>query len=230
MDAIDRVAKQAMNKEQNRQRDFNAGLNRQQEEYSNMASQLAQQQAQTRAAQWGLIQQLQGQAAGTGPSLAQAQLQQATDRNMQQAMAMGVSQRGAGQTAALHNIAGQRAGIGQQMAGDSAMLRLQEQMAAQQQLGGLLGGMYGQDMQGRQFGMGGQTGLSLAQEQLELARRAEQHQDRLGWEQARQGQAGIDYRNSFAGQFGNIMQGVLGVGNMLGSGLEGYAQIKKYGG
>ena len=133
-----------------------------------LGNEAARQQDQARAQQMALINQLQNQASGLGPSLAQAQLQQATDRNMQQAMALGVSQRGAGQGAALHNIANQRAGIGQQMAGDSAMLRLQEQLQARQMLGGLLGGMRGQDIGNMQFGLGNQASLGMQQAGLDL--------------------------------------------------------------
>jgi hypothetical protein len=68
-------------------------------------------------------------ARGTGPSVAQMQLKQGTDRNMQQAAALIGSQRGYN-PGAQRQIATQRAQIGQQMAGDSAMLRLQEQMQA----------------------------------------------------------------------------------------------------
>lgn len=105
------------------------------------------QQDQFRAGQLGLMGQLQDQAAGRGPSLAQMQLQQASDRNMANALALGATQasgtRGAG---ALRAIAGQQAGIGQQLAADSAMMRLQEQQQAQGMLAGLMSGARGQDI------------------------------------------------------------------------------------
>ena len=193
-----------------------------------LGNEAARQQDQARAQQMALINQLQNQASGLGPSLAQAQLQQATDRNMQQAMALGVSQRGAGQGAALHNIANQRAGIGQQMAGDSAMLRLQEQLQARQMLGGLLGGMRGQDIGNMQWGLGNQASLGMQQAGLDLARDNSYRQDRLGWENARQGQAGIDYRNTWGPV--NTILGAIGMGGqMLSGGLEAYGQIKKGG-
>jgi hypothetical protein len=104
-------------------------------------------QDQFRGQQMGLAQQLMGQAQGKGPSIAQAQLQQATDRNMAQAMALGASQnagtRGAG---ALRGIANQQAQIGQQMAADSGLLRLQEQQQAQGLLNQVLAGGRGQDL------------------------------------------------------------------------------------
>ena len=120
-----------------------------------------QPQGQVRDMQMGLIQQLQDQAAGRGPSLAAAQLQQGTDRNIAQAMALSQSQRGAGAAGMLKGIQGQQAGIAQGMAGDAAMLRLSEQMAARQALGKELSGAREQDLgfagmgqQGSQFNVG----------------------------------------------------------------------------
>lgn len=141
-------------------------------------------QNQTRGMQMSLIQQLQDQAAGRGPSLAQMQLQQGTDRNMSQAMALGQSMHGAGAAGMRKGIAGQQAGMAQGMAGDSAMLRLQEQMAARGQLGTELGqtrsadqNFAGMGMQNQQFNAGqmnaGLTGnadraASAAQAQAKL--------------------------------------------------------------
>ncbi len=116
------------------------------------------QDAQSRDMQMQLMQQLQQQAAGTGPSIAQLQLQKGTDQNISQAMALGASQRGAGQAGMMKGIAQQQAQIGQGMANDSAMLRLQEQMQARQALGSGLQGMRsgdqafaGMQQQGNQF-------------------------------------------------------------------------------
>lgn len=114
-----------------------------------------------RAQQMTLIQQLQDQASGVGPSLAQMQFKQASDQNIANAMAMGASQRGAGQAGGLYNVQNQQAGIAQGMAGTSAQLRLQEQMAARNALGGVLGGMRGQDIQ--QAGLAQQGGLQAQQ-------------------------------------------------------------------
>ena len=147
----------------------NAGLGQASQDMTN--------QNQIRGMQMSLIQQLQDQAAGRGPSLAQMQLQQGTDRNISQAMALGQSQRGAGAQGMLKGIQGQQAGIAQGMAGDAAILRLQEQMAAQNALGQQLGGTRGQDaqtaqwtggMQNEQFGR--QAAAAQAQAKLELER------------------------------------------------------------
>ena len=103
---------------------------------------------EARAQQMALMAQLQAQAAGQGPSLAQNQLQRATDQNMQQAMSMGLSSQAQGMNpgSALRAASRARASIQGQSAMDSADLRAKEQFAAQSQLGALLGGMRGQDL------------------------------------------------------------------------------------
>ncbi len=127
---------------------------------------------QTRNMQMSLIQQLQDQANGVGPSLAQMQLQKGTDQNLSNAMALGQSQRGAGAAGMMKGIQTQQAGIAQGMAGDSAMLRLQEQMAARNQLGQSLGQVRGSDDQNAQFYAGQQntTANSNAQRQADAAK------------------------------------------------------------
>ena len=193
-----------------------------------LGNEAARQQDQARAQQMALIKQIQDQAAGRGPSLAQAQLQQANEAAARQAMALGYSQRGAGAAGALKSIREQQAGMTQQNAADSAMLRLQEQLQARQMLGGLLGGMRGQDIGNMQWGLGNQASLGMQQAGLDLARDNSYRQDRLGWENARQGQAGIDYRNTWGPV--NTILGAVGMGGqMLGGGLEAYGQIKKGG-
>ncbi len=84
-----------------------------------------------------VAQQLQQQASGQGPSLAQMQLQQATDRTLNQSLgqiraATGPNAALAGRTGAL--AAAQQMG---QAGNASAQLRLQEQQQAQQALAGI---------------------------------------------------------------------------------------------
>lgn len=155
--------------------------------------------------QTALIQQLQDQAAGRGPSLAQMQLQSATDRNMRQAMALGQSQRGAGAAGAQKSILGQQAQIGQGMANDSAMLRLQEQMAARGALGQQLGQQAGQQQREQEFNATTQQ-FNIAQQQ-ETARRQQQaaiEQAKLEIEAARL-KADQAKQNSPAGMIGGIL-------------------------
>lgn len=110
-----------------------------------------------RDAQMGLLAQLQAQAAGGGPSLAQNQLTQATDANLRQAMALGQAQQGQGVGAAgaLRSIADNQAAIGQNSANQSAQLRAQEQLNAQAGIANVAGGMRQQD----QSGVNNETGL-----------------------------------------------------------------------
>ena len=97
----------------------------------------ASQQAQFRGQQQSLAQQLSAQSRGEGPSVAGMQLKQATDRNLAQQLAMQAGASGANAAAARRQAANQAGVLGQQAAGQSAMLRLQEQQAAQQQLAGV---------------------------------------------------------------------------------------------
>lgn len=131
-----------------------------------------------RAQQMGLAQALQAQMAGQGPSLAQSQLRQATDRNLAQAMAM-QQQRGANPFLAQRNITNAAAMAGQQAAAQSADLRMQEQLAAQQQLGGLTGQMRGADIQAQQ--LKDQAALAYADQQAKAIQNA--MASRQGYEQ-----------------------------------------------
>lgn len=117
-----------------------AGLN------PNASSMDAGPQNQFRDDQRTLATLLAQQANGLGPSLAQNQLQSAGDQNMRQAMALQASQRGPQSAGSFLNIANRQSQIGSQLGQDSANLRLQEQMAARNQLASLLGGARGQDI------------------------------------------------------------------------------------
>lgn len=90
-----------------------------------------------------LIQQLQAQASGTAPSLAEAQLRSAQDRNLAQQLAAAQSQRGGNVAATQRQLAQQQAQAGREVAQDAATARLQERESAQQ----LLGQQIGQEQQ-----------------------------------------------------------------------------------
>jgi len=190
----------------------------------------ASQQAQFRQGQTTLAAQLAAQANGTGPSLAQGQLQRATDQNLGQALAMAQAA-GPNNAGAARQVAYQRGNISQQAAGDSAQLRLQEQMQAQNQLGQVLAGARGQDLglagdnaqlQAQQNALNDQAvraylsmGMTLAQAQAAANQNYEQI--RSG---AFQGAAG----NQIGGK---VVGGVLNAGSAFaggyGSGLGGAA-------
>lgn len=101
-------------------------------------------------------------AAGNGPSLAQGQLQQATDQNINQAMALGAAQQGQGlgYASALRNIADQSAAARQQAAGQSALIRNQEQMQGMAGAGSLLGQIAGQGFTQQGMGQGNALGYA----------------------------------------------------------------------
>lgn len=119
-------------------------------------------QEEFRNQQEALASQLMAQTQGQGPSLAQSQLKQATDRNISQQMAMAASQRGATAGQGLRQVAQNAAMANQQAAQQSADLRMQEQMAAQQQLAGVAGAAREQDigLATNQAGLQQQTALA----------------------------------------------------------------------
>lgn len=109
--------------------------------------------------QQALANQLQAQASGAAPSIAQAQLANATGANVANQAALMAGQRGAGANAGLiaRQAAMQGGNIQQQAAGQGAVLGLQEQMAARQALmqqqsamAGLSSQQVGQQAQGIQ--------------------------------------------------------------------------------
>lgn len=119
------------------------------------------QQGQTRAQQMGLANALTAQMQGQGPSLAQMQLKSATDRGIKQSMAMAASQRGLNAQQRARMVGNSAAAMQQDAARASAQTRMAEQLAAQQQLGGVLSGVRGQD-------------IGLAQSQAGLQQQANQ--------------------------------------------------------
>lgn len=105
--------------------------------------------AQARAAQMDFINRLNAQAQGQGgPSVAANLLNQATNQNLANSMALGASQRGDVNPAAIARQVQANQMITQQNAAQQlSQLRAQEQLQAQQLLGGQLGQLRGQDVQ-----------------------------------------------------------------------------------
>lgn len=145
---------------------------------------------QVRQQQMALAQALQGQAAGTAPSIAQNQLQAGTDANIAQQMAM--AQSGRGNPALAQRLAMTGGADAQQaMAGQASLARLQEQQGAQNLLSSILSGTRGQDITGAQSnlaaatdilktGMGAQSTADQANLQAALQREALKLQEVLG--------------------------------------------------
>ncbi len=82
-----------------------------------------------------LITDLQAQAKGEGPSLAEAQLRSGSERNLAQQLAAAASQTGGSPAAVQRQLAQQQSESGQQIASESAETRIQEQQIAREQLG-----------------------------------------------------------------------------------------------
>lgn len=128
----------------------------------NSNPQLFQQQA-------NLTNQMAQLASGQGPNPALSQLAGATGQNMQNTGALMASQRGVGNNPGLlaRNIGQAGAGIQQQAANQAATLSAQQQIAAQQNLGNLIGQQTGQQLAGMgqlgQMALGNQGQLLGAQ-------------------------------------------------------------------
>ena len=103
-------------------------------------------QAQTRAAQTGLLSSLQQQAQGVGPSIADAQANHALDANAQQAGTFLAQNRGLSPGAAAQLGAQQLAQAQGQVNQQHVLGKLGEQMNAQQQLGQVASSARGQDL------------------------------------------------------------------------------------
>lgn len=111
-----------------------------------------------------LIAQLEAQARGQGPSAARLQMQEAMDRasGAQASAAAGAGGRGVNAGAALRNASNNTAAIQMQGARDTATMRAQEQLAATQQLGGVIGQGVGMDNQMSQWNAGAQNQMTQA--------------------------------------------------------------------
>lgn len=145
---------------------------------------------ESRAGMSGLAQQLQAQANGQGPTLAEQRMKESTDRGMAQSLAMAASARGANPGMAMRQAADSQANIQANAAQQEADLSQQEQMNARGQLAGVLQGMGQQDLAARgqdiglaQFnaGQGQQNsqfnaglGFQGAQQNAQLAQQAQQ--------------------------------------------------------
>lgn len=111
------------------------------------------------AAQNGLLGQLQAQASGQAPSLADQQMHQGMEANARNAMSMSAASRNPAM--AMYNAGNQVGGANAQMTGQAADARLQERMMAQQGLAGLSNQMQGQTLQNA--GMMNQFAMQNAQ-------------------------------------------------------------------
>lgn len=117
----------------------------------------ATQSDQTRNQNQQLIRALQAQASGQAPSMAQMQLQQATQQNIANTAGQIGSTRGMNPALQARLIAQQGAAQNQNMAGQAAMARVQEQQGALGNLANALQAQRAQDIS--MAGLGAQTGI-----------------------------------------------------------------------
>lgn len=157
-------------------------------------------QGQVRGQQQDLIGMLRQQAAGQGPSIAEQQLRRSTDRAIAQQQGLAATAGPTNQALAARMAAQQGGALQSAMSGQAADARMQEQLNAQQQLGGLLGGVRGQD-------------IGMAQAQAQLGLQGQQLNDQTLLELLRQEQAnaeaqqrgGFAYEQQRGQRFGGLL-------------------------
>lgn len=127
-------------------------------------------QQQSRQGHLDYINMLQAAARGEGPSVAQAQLRQATDANIANAYSMAASTRGGGSYALAQRTAQQQAAqANQAAAAKAAELRAQEIWAARSGLGDAWAQQRAQDMGAMGMNMNAYMGVQQEQMQARLA-------------------------------------------------------------
>jgi hypothetical protein len=170
-----------------------------------------------------LIQALQAQAAGQGPSIAQNQLNQTTEQNVNRGVAQAASAKGVDPALAARMGLDATAQANQAAAGQGATLRAQERLGALGQLGGAIG-QQSQTNLGL-AGLGGQMASNFGQLQNQ--------QNANAIDNAMRAQ-GITAQTALANsQAGQAMTGGLmsGIGGLMGGGAAGKAfggEIKGY--
>lgn len=166
-------------------------------------------QGEARTGQQSLAQLLMAQARGEGPNPAALQLQEGTEANARMAASQIASQRGLNPALAARGVMDATANINQQAAGQSGVLRAQQQLAAQGQLGTVLGQQRGQDL--------GLFGTSVTGQNTQNTGSI---QNALG---AQAINAGVAAGNaSTAGSvIGGVLSGVAGAAGHIASGATG---------
>lgn len=109
-----------------------------------------------------LVQSLQNQMNGQGPNLGGAELKAATDRANAQAAGLVQAQKGINPGLAARQILSSQAANNQNLAQEAGMQQMQQQLGAQQQLGGVLAneGQENLGIQGINAGVAGQNAAS----------------------------------------------------------------------
>ncbi len=166
---------------------------------------------QSRGQQGQLAQMLMQQATGQRQGAGEMAVQRQAGNAMAQQTSTAQMARGANAALAARTAARNSADIGVNAAGQAGIAQMQDQQSAQNQLGGLLGGMRGQDIQTA----GANQQSQLAQQQLQLSALAQMLGVDQATLQAQLAKAQIDAGDK--GHIGTVMQ----VGGQIGAGLAG---------
>jgi len=137
-----------------------AGLQNRQNAWQGILDQQLAQTQQAGVPVDAALNMMQGAAAGTAPSQAQAVLQQGLDQSMAQQAALANSGNMATQLARQRASADVGAQLGQQTANQASMLRAQEMATAREGLGNLASGVLGQRLGAQANTMGAIGGLA----------------------------------------------------------------------
>lgn len=162
----------------------------------------------------GLMGQLQSQAAGQagpGSSLAQALLQQGLTQNIAGVRSQLASQRGLSPAIRARLAAQQTAALGGQTAQQAGIMGLQQQLAAQQQLGQLGMGAATLGAEGLQRGFGQISGADIAMSEQEVKRQIAKQQTDAAIAAANQAAATADKART-VGAATSILKGASDIG------------------
>lgn len=164
-----------------------------------------------------LARQLTTQAQGGGPNPALAQLNQTTAQNINNAASQVAGTRGINPALAARMAVDAGAGATQQAAGQAAVMRAQQQIAAQQQLAGVLGQQAGQNIAQQQANtqlLGTTGGLQAGQQQLNQLTGAQNQSADLAAQQINAGVQGQNAQTN-AGASGGLLGGLGGIAAAL---------------
>jgi hypothetical protein len=180
-----------------------------------------QQQAQAQGYNMDLLNQLNAQAHGQGPSLATQQMQQGMDANAKQAMALMAANRGGNPGFAQYAAGQNLANANQNTAANAGMARTQEQLNAQGLLGSLGQGVANQAMNNNQFNAG-EYNRALGYDTRAQNDLAQLQNQQIGNQAGTAQQYNLQFRNG-------LLNAGIGAGGQglqaIGQGLPGMAQI-----
>jgi hypothetical protein len=170
-----------------------------------------------------IMQQLQG-----GPSVAENQLRQATDRNIRQGMGALASQRGVNPAILARQILGGTQAANQQAVADAATLRAQEQQGLYQTLGQMLAQQRSQDLGQSELGVNaGLNTLNANTQRLATAgglqnqQNATNVENSLGVQKINAGTAANNAQNATGFLSGLLNAGAGIAGKMAGGASQG---------